>query len=341
MPLSSFSLPIISVLMPVFNGERFLKPAMDSILAQTYRNFEFIVINDGSTDESLNIVQSYKELDSRIRIVTNNKNQGLISTLNAGMQISQGKYIARMDCDDFSLPTRFAKQVAFLESHPDVGVCGTWYQRIGRFRKRIHRLPTSYEEIRQALLFRNPICHPSVMLRNDYLDHFNLSYDTKFIHAEDFNFWSRCSQHFPLRNIGEVLLLYRTHTNSVSNTHFCEQIQNTKCIASKNLRNSGLLSKKKACIATNWIRNRPTTLRAIDEVEKWLLEIQQANRDKELFPESTFSKTLGREWFRICQKTAKCGSNVWKKYVSSPLRIVRVVRRLEEYELFCRATLKV
>jgi len=120
--------PTVSVLMPVFNGEQFLRPAMNSILNQTFTDFEFIIVDDGSTDHSREILNSYT--DSRVRLICNESNIGLTDSLNRGLEAASGNYIARMDQDDISLPERLAKQVAFMDSHPEVGVCGTWAKDI-------------------------------------------------------------------------------------------------------------------------------------------------------------------------------------------------------------------
>ena len=115
--------PLISVILPAYNAERFLEEAIDSILAQTYKNFELIVLNDGSTDRTEEIILSYN--DPRIRYIKNESNLKLIKTLNKGIALARGKYIARMDADDISLPTRFEKEIEFMEIHPDIGVCSS------------------------------------------------------------------------------------------------------------------------------------------------------------------------------------------------------------------------
>ena len=116
--------PKVTVLMPVYNGEKYLKEAITSILLQTFDDFEFLIINDGSSDASVDIIQSFR--DPRIRLVHNDTNIGLIATLNKGLKLAHGKYVARMDQDDISLPRRLEKQTYFMDNNPDVGVCGTW-----------------------------------------------------------------------------------------------------------------------------------------------------------------------------------------------------------------------
>lgn len=154
------SLPLISVVMAVYNGADYLVPAIDSILQQTYSHFEFIIINDGSTDDTTKILQHYEQLDERIKVYAQ-ANQGLPISLNRGIRLARGKYIARMDADDISLPERFAKQVEFMESHPEVGVCGTQIKMIGE-NSYVDAYPSSHPAIQCWLLLASGIAHPSV-----------------------------------------------------------------------------------------------------------------------------------------------------------------------------------
>jgi len=141
----------VTIIMPVYNGEVYLREAIDSILDQTLTDFEFLILNDGSSDHSVDIVRSYD--DPRIRLVENEANLGVVQTLNRGLDLANGTFIARMDCDDRSLRDRLARQVAFLDDHPEVGICGTWMEAIGARAGYIWRYPTDPERIRCSLLF--------------------------------------------------------------------------------------------------------------------------------------------------------------------------------------------
>jgi glycosyltransferase involved in cell wall biosynthesis len=185
---------------------------------QTYSDFEIIVINDGSLDDSGLTVHSFN--DSRIRYIEQT-NQGLAATLNRGIDLSHGVYVARQDQDDFSLPDRLAKQVAYMQAHPECGLLGTWAQimEIEKLSDRFHRHPTDPGELRYHLLFNNPFVHSSVMLRKSVLDQIGgYSTDPERQPPEDYELWSRISRVAEVSNIPESLLIYREIPSSMSRT---------------------------------------------------------------------------------------------------------------------------
>ena len=208
--------PKVTVLMPVYNGEKYLKKAIDSILCQTFKEFEFLIINDGSTDKSVEMIKTYS--DPRIRLVENEENLGLIATLNKGIDLARGKYIARMDQDDISLPERLVKQIAFMDTHPEVGVCGTWAKIIDDQGRVISLRRTPKGKAAHRLCWRpTPFIHPSCMLRSALIKEYR--YRSGFPHAEDYDLWLRLCLKTHFANIGEYLLLYRVHdTNKTRRT---------------------------------------------------------------------------------------------------------------------------
>ncbi|OMQ09871.1 glycosyltransferase [[Flexibacter] sp. ATCC 35103] len=207
------SSPKITVLMPVYNCELYVKEAVDSILNQTFSDFEFIIIDDASTDSTVSIIKSYN--DPRIQLIEKPQNSGYTNSLNNGLSIAKGEYIARMDGDDISLPERFAKQVAFLDANPGIILCGTLYQIIGK--NKISDHPLSHEEIKVKLISGCYIAHPTVMIRKTVLEQNKVEYDVKKEPAEDYDLWSRLAFLGELANIGEVLLYYREHLLQTSN----------------------------------------------------------------------------------------------------------------------------
>lgn len=211
--------PKISVLMPVYNSELYLREAVDSILNQTFSDFELLIIDDASTDQSVAIIQSYT--DARIQLIVKPKNTGYTNSLNYGLTIARGKFIARMDSDDISLPTRFEKQIAYLEAHPDVALCGTQYQIIASEKTSKH--PITHSAILVKLLEGCFIAHPTVMINNSFLRQNNLSYDVDAEPAEDYDLWSRIVFLGKVSNLDEVLLLYRVSVNQVSSQRAAEQ----------------------------------------------------------------------------------------------------------------------
>lgn len=215
----------VSVLMSVHNGERFVRDAVLSLLAQTYHDFELLIVDDASTDGTHNILEELAAQDQRIRVLTNSTNLGLTRSLNVALRETNSELVARMDADDIALPHRLEKQVTFLESHPGVGIVGTWYQFIdgaGRIVGEQHP-PIQDAELHRALIRSNPFLHSSVMLRWDLLDHVH-GYDERCRRAQDYDLWMRCAPLTKLANLPEVLLQKRFTTGMISYTREREQI---------------------------------------------------------------------------------------------------------------------
>ena len=207
------SSPTISVVLPVFNGGTFLSEAIESILDQTYTNFEFFMIDDGSTDSSLQVMQEYERKDTRIRLLTR-ENRGLVFTLNEMIDMARGSWIARMDSDDIALPNRFARQLEWLEK-TEADVCGSWVKRFGASDQRVVRFHQSDSAIKTELMFCSPFAHPAIMFRASRAKMF--PYDDTWIKAEDYDLWVRgVKAGWKMTNVPEVLLLYRTHQGQVS-----------------------------------------------------------------------------------------------------------------------------
>ncbi len=205
--------PEITVLMPVYNSRQYVGEAIESILMQTYRDFEFLIINDGSGDDSESIILSYK--DPRIRYLKNDRNIGLPDTLNIGINSARGTYIARMDADDISLPDRLEKQVCFMNAHPEVGVCGTAYRYFGDSTT-VQTLPSDYRQAFSHLSFTSALGHPTCMMRKDLLDEHHLRYENQYEYAADYALWLKISRLARITSLPEVLLLYRWHNDNMS-----------------------------------------------------------------------------------------------------------------------------
>jgi glycosyltransferase involved in cell wall biosynthesis len=208
--------PQISVVMPVYNGERFLEEAVESILNQTFRDFELIAINDGSTDRSGEMLDEYERRDTRVRILRQPSNQGLVAALNWGCQEAQGQYIVRMDADDISLPERLQKQVDFMNMNPEVGIAGTWIEYIdehGIQDGRTWKPPTSHILLLWKLLFGAPMAHPTWIMRRKVAAQLNFYSKTS---VEDFDLLMRAIHVTHMGNLPEILLRYRFWSKSKS-----------------------------------------------------------------------------------------------------------------------------
>jgi glycosyltransferase involved in cell wall biosynthesis len=215
----------VSVLMPVYNADKHLEEAIDSILNQSFTDFEFLIINDGSTDRSEEIILSYA--DSRIRYIKNESNLKLIKTLNKGIQLCTGKYIFRMDADDISHFQRIQKQVAFMESNHEIGICGSWFEAFGEVENTIVKYKETHDEIMSKMLYQCHFCHPSIIIRRELFEGLELYFDENYSHAEDYEFYLRAAKKWKFHNLQEVLLKYRIHGESVSNKNKSIQIKNS------------------------------------------------------------------------------------------------------------------
>jgi Glycosyl transferase family 2 len=219
------SAPAISVAMSVYNSAQFLAPAIESILEQTFTDFEFLILNDGSSDESADIVESYARKDARVRPI-HRENKGLIVSLNQLLQEAQAPLIARMDGDDIAKPERFAKQVAFLTANPDHGVLGTWTEDMDESGNSFHLTgadhPTTNADFQAVVGERSPLCHPSVIMRRDLALSVG-GYHAAFRHCEDYDLWLRLASKTKICSLPERLVRYRHSPNQVSNKHVVEQ----------------------------------------------------------------------------------------------------------------------
>jgi glycosyltransferase involved in cell wall biosynthesis len=212
----------VSVIMPVYNAESFLHDSIYSILNQTMRDFEFIIIDDASSDRSVDIVKGIN--DPRIKLIVKPVNSGYTDSLNMSLEIATGKYVARMDADDISEAQRLEKQVRFMDSNPEVAVCGTWTELIPS--KVIARYPTDHDSLKVALLEYCPMAHPSVMIRRNFLSTHGLTYDKAYEPSEDYDLWTKICGRGDLANIGETLLKYREHTAQISVAKYATQKMN-------------------------------------------------------------------------------------------------------------------
>lgn len=206
------SKPEVSVIMPVYNAAPYLREAIDSIVAQTFQNWELILLNDGSTDDSLQIAQSYT--DSRFKILDSEKNHGLIYQLNRGMEAAQGRYIARLDADDISFPHRLQMQYDFLEMHNEIGLLGGVAEIMGT-EKQI-AFSQKHDDILIELLYHNPFVHSTIMFRKEIFVANTNGFNAEYKHAEDYHMWHLLAQKTRLANLPHVLVSYRAHENQVS-----------------------------------------------------------------------------------------------------------------------------
>jgi glycosyltransferase involved in cell wall biosynthesis len=233
------NIPVISVIMPVYNGEKYLREAIESILNQMFGDFEFIIIDDGSLDESIQLIESYK--DERIVLIKNENNMGISKSLNKAILASKGKYIARMDADDISLPNRLKIQLDFLEKNSDIGMCGAYIEAFSDTVNTTWKYPLESEKIKAELLFTCVFAHPVVMFRKNIFLENKLFYCNAIPYAEDYELWCRAILHCDIANIGEILLRYRLHAEQSGQKYHNKQIVSSNNIRSNYLKNFGII----------------------------------------------------------------------------------------------------
>lgn len=208
-------MPRASVILPVYNNAAFVLEAIHSILAQTYTDFELIVIDDGSTDGSTFLISQIS--DPRVIKIFHNTNRGLIASLNEGLKKANGEYIVRMDSDDISTPDRLAVQIAFMDQNPLIDVCGAAFTSSNGGSIKVN--PASHDEIKTWLLFHCCICHPAIIMRNSMIRRLGIQYDSNYPHAEDYELWNRLAFQVQMANLPINVLYYRQHNGQVSNQH--------------------------------------------------------------------------------------------------------------------------
>ena len=312
--------PLVTVLMPVYNGEKYLKEAIESVLNQTFRDFEFLIIDDGSADKSAEIIKSFN--DARIRLERNETNLGLIKTLNKGLGLAKGKYIARMDCDDISLPKRLSIQVNFMEKHPEIDVCGSWVKVMGLKQEFVNKYPQNHEEARAYLLFNTPFAHPSVIIRKEVMEKHKLKYDENYKHAEDYELWSRIINYAKVSNIPKVLLHYRMHDESVSKKNSSAQAENSNRVRIRLLKEMGInpapteLDLHRRFIRPDYLNSKDF----IDQLETWLGKLLSVNEKTGVYEQESLAKIISSRWLNACSANTSLGFWIIKKFWQSPLK---------------------
>ncbi len=298
-------LPQVSVVMPVYNGEKYLREAIESILDQSYKNIELVIINDGSSDSSKSIILSYK--DPRILYLENKINSGIVYTRNKGLGSANGKYIATLDCDDIAFPDRIERQVYFLEKNADYGMCGSFYNIMdgdGNSGKKI-QMPTGNRDILTYLLLGNCFCNSTVMIRSEIAR--ELRYKENFYLAEDYELWLRISEQTKLAILPFYGAYYRVHGGNITVSKMDDMFFLVKKLNAEILMNARIdFSEKELDIHANWINgnylffNEKHSLSALSSwIYKFYTEITKGGKVNKDF----FFKLISEKWLFILFKT--------------------------------------
>ena len=267
-------MPQITVLLPVFNSDKYVGKAIESILNQTFKDWELIIINDGSKDETSKVINCFR--GKKIRIIEYKKNMGLVFALNEGSKISKGKYITRMDADDISFKNRLQVQVNFMEKHEEIGVCGSWAKTFGE-KKGLWKTPIKDIDIKTMMIFNSPLIHPSVMIKKSMMKEY-----PNYKRAEDYGLWVELIDKTKFHNIPEYLIKYRLHELAKQQRQDKDKsILNIRKIV---LEKTGIkLSRKELSIFNsfaNW--KNVKTEKQLDDVYKIIIKILK-HSNKEYF----------------------------------------------------------
>jgi glycosyltransferase involved in cell wall biosynthesis len=294
--------PLVSVVMPTYHSEKHLKESIDSIINQTYQNYEFIIVADEPNRTEENIIFDSMERFPMLFPILHRERKGLIQSLNEGFAIARGKYIARMDADDICYLERLEKQVDYMESHPDVGICGTCviHEWNGIREKTIY--PTNNTSIIAMMMMLGcSIVHPSAMIRSDFIRTIPGPYAGKFQYAEDYYLWTRCIGKTKFHNLKDVLLTYRSDGSNI-------------CAVNKDKQEGELTQLKEfAANAVGLPAQKDMTL------DEWLHELYITNSHNHKLPVTSFNRILAETWYNECLKKACNGLMAWELFWSSPL----------------------
>lgn len=332
----------VTVLMPVYNAEPFLREAIDSILNQTFTDFEFVIINDGSSDRSEEIIKSYT--DPRIRYYKNEQNLKLIATLNKGIDLVSTPYIARMDADDISLPARLQLQYELMELHPEIGLCGTWYESFNDD-KVLGVVPYGPEHATICFkhLFQIHLSHGTGMFRTSVLKEHGLYFNPDFSHAEDYELWSRISTVTRLANIQQVLYRVRHHENEVSKKYSDVQQANSYRVKAHLFKLIGVdVTREEMDIFQSLSYHRYEHSDKFLHGATVLLEKMMHARGYEMFFNKSFYETkLAEYWFNLHYNTTPfSGLTAFNKYHASPLSSLKPVALSTNAKFILKGLLK-
>ena len=322
--MTNFTHPKVTVFIPVFNRESYIGDAIDSILTQTFTDFEILLIDDGSTDHSVDIIRSYT--DSRIRLLCNDVNLGIPKTRNKGIENARGLYIAMLDSDDRAFPHRLEKQLVFLATHPEYAQVGSWCRMMdaqGHVLNKIKRQPASPDDVHAQMLFRCAMSNRSIMARTAILQEYG--YRNDFPRCQDYELHVRLAKKYKLGNIPECLVYGRIHQDQITGQTPGLGDTKKKVIISGQLHELGVtFSQEDLLPHLTLSRMRKSNFIPDAEYLKWarawLEQLQQANKQTHCYTEPAFSHALSEKWLQACWTArTKVGWAAWKYFFSSAL----------------------
>lgn len=306
--------PLISILLPTYNSSKYICEAIESLLRQTFKNFELIIINDASTDDTSHILDAYRNKDSRVIVIKNNLNLKIARSLNKGLQICRSNIIARMDADDWSYPHRLEVQYKYMKEHPYVTVCGSNIEEYETGRK--WKVLTENDQIRAELIFKTSLYHPTVMYKKDLILKYCKGYREDMPPVEDYDLWIRLSNisDVVFSNIPKALLRYRIR--NISNIKFDKEKHYLKFnnIRKNLLEKFKVFPSEKEWIFHNYLAGiyRPINIDELYSCGRWAEKLLSANALYKVYPESDFNILIKKHWLDVCRWSSE---KIWKSFL--------------------------
>ncbi len=294
--------PLVSVVVPAYNAASYLMETLQGISSQTLQDFELLVIDDGSTDGTPELLERYRVNEPRLKIIRQ-PNLGPAAARNNGWRAARGRYIAWNDADDISLPLRLEEQVEYMESHPQVGVCGTWVEVLGRPGENFWSFPLSDADIRSQMIFVSPFASSSTLVRSSLYKEEGLAYNEDFRQAEDYELWSRAMDHCQMANLPVALLRYRLHSTSLSRSQKDIMLECARRVRQAQILRMDLQPSLEELDLHDRLSSHGFYLyeSLLPPAGRWLIKLLAANRRAHLFPDRSFKLAVGKRWLDACR----------------------------------------
>jgi len=329
-------MPRVTVFIPVYNTEGYIGEAIDSVLAQTWHDFELLIIDDGSTDSTPGILTHYADMDARVRVVLQPENVGPPATRNHALDLARGEYIAFLDADDRCASQRLERQVAYLDTHADIAGVGSWMTLIDEHGQPSDRpcneLPVSPDQISCQMLVECPLAHPTLLVRTTAFSHYR--YASDFPAAEDYELWTRMIATCRFANLPEPLVFYRRHAGQITTTQAKAQKASDVTIIGQQVTALGLhhdahdLVRHECLFKLEGRRpvlertGAPLDIEYLRWARDWLEALLEANTRHRIYPEPALSRMVAARWLFACRKAARNSSiqSVTREFFGSSLR---------------------
>jgi glycosyltransferase involved in cell wall biosynthesis len=339
--LEDMHAPVISIIMCVYNGESYLREAIDSVLDQTFSDFELVIVDDGSTDTSVDIIHTYTDL--RVRLIQHSRNIGLVAARNNALRCALGEYVAILDCDDIAYPERLVRQLRFLSQNPGFGMVGSWIEIIdgrGNPTGVVMRYPAAPNEIPSLLLFGNYFSQSSVLIRKACLP--QEYYRPEYPVAEDYDLWVRLAAESKLWNIQEVLTKYRVHSPSTSFNKAELMEQCVRKIITNQLSLIGIVPSESEMDIHRSIGSLhfQVNIDFIGAAEAWLKRLCQANKRIKFFNCPIFEKVLSEKWYLLNRESTGLGFVAWLLFRKSELYQLTNLSIWQQFKFLIRCAVK-